>query len=157
MEANVANYDEVLDEYRDDYLTRAFVRNSKRLHVTLFSARSFMSSSCCKLIRRSIIGKERFDCSFERGEDALFMAKLSKNVKVIRTSSSDAVYYRRLRNGSASRKGLSVWERLRDNARLAKAYTLLYVMGFPHYDALFFATRFCALARNCLFVLKKTA
>ena len=106
---------------------------------------------------RSIIGKERFDCSFERGEDALFMAKLSKNVKVIRTSSSDAVYYRRLRNGSASRKGLSVWERLRDNARLAKAYTLLYVMGFPHYDALFFATRFCALARNCLFVLKKTA
>ena len=157
VEANVANYDEVLDEYRDDYLTRAFVRNSKRLHVTLFSARSFMSSSCCKLIRRSIIGKERFDCSFERGEDALFMAKLSKNVKVIRTSSSDVVYYRRLRNGSASRKGLSVWERLRDNARLAKAYTLLYVMGFPHYNALFFATRFCALARNCLLVLKKTA
>ena len=78
VEANVANYDEVLDEYRDDYLTRAFVRNSKRLHVTLFSARSFMSSSCCKLIRRSIIGKERFDCSFERGEDALFMAKVKQ-------------------------------------------------------------------------------
>lgn len=150
VEANVMDFDEERDEYRDGYLAKAFARNSKCSKVTLLSARSFLSTSCGKLIRRSVVGEDRFDCAFARGEDALFMARLSRKVKVIRTSSPDTVYYRRLRRGSASRKGLSFAEKARDSIRLAKAYASLYVSDMSHYDALFFATRFLALAKNCL-------
>lgn len=150
VEANVSDYDEKNNLYLDDYLTLAFKRNSKISHIKLLSARSFMSSSCCKAIRRSIIGQDRFDCSFSRGEDALFMAKLSNKIKIIRTTSPDTVYYRRMRIGSASRSKISLLNRLRNNVKLAKAYIGIYLSDIQHYDFFFFSTRLLALLRNCM-------
>lgn len=150
VEANVLDYNEEHHSYQDDYLTAAFSRNKDKTHISLVSGRSFLSSSCCKVIRRSAIGTSRFDCRFRRGEDALFMATISNRIRTIKVATSDTVYYRRLRTGSASRQRLSLWESLCDNGRLAGAYTRLYLSDVLHYNALFFATRLMALARNCM-------
>lgn len=150
VEANVFDYDEADGKYCDDYLTVAFRKNYGKSHVSLLSARSFMSSSCCKLIRREVIGHDKFDCEFPVGEDALFMAQISNRVRVIRIASPETVYYRRLRRGSASRKKRNFWMRLGDNVLLAKSYMAIYFSDIRHYNILFFCTRLLALARNCI-------
>lgn len=148
VEANVADYDETDGTCHDDYLTRAFHRNAARERVTLVSARSFMSSSCCKIIRREVIGNRRFDTRFRQGEDALFMATVSNRVKTIALATADTLYYRRLRAGSASRRVVARKEYVLNQLLLMRTYIGLYLSDVAHYSLPFFATRIAALSRN---------
>ena len=153
VEANVTDYDETTHTCHDDYLTHAFHRNASRKRVTLVSGRSFMSSSCCKLIRRAAIGGRRFDTRFRQGEDALFMATISDRVRSIRLATADTLYYRRLRAGSASRCTVARKEYVLNQLRLMRTYVSLYINNVAHYNALFFLTRMAALSRNIVRVL----
>lgn len=148
VEANVADYDETDGTCHDDYLTRAFHRNAARERVTLVSARSFMSSSCCKIIRREVIGNRRFDTRFRQGEDALFMATVSNRVKTIALATADTLYYRRLRAGSASRRVVARKEYVLNQLLLMRTYIGLYLSDVAHYSLPFFSTRIAALSRN---------
>lgn len=84
-----------------DYISNAF-EELKYSAYSLYSFRSFLSSSCCKLIPISIIKSNRFNSNIKIGEDSLFMASISHRIKKINLSDS-AIYYRRLRNESASK------------------------------------------------------
>ncbi len=146
----MADYDEANDAYRDDYLSRAYRQNAARKSVTLVSARSFLSSACCKLIRREVIGSCRFDTHFRQGEDALFMATVSNRIKSIALASPGTTYYRRLRAGSASRRPVARREFVLNQLRLMRTYAGIYLSDAAHYSLPFFATRFAALSRNIL-------
>ena len=145
VEANVLNYDEESQVCSDDYLTKAFRRFGGEHFLPVMKARSFLSSSCCKIIRRKAIDADRFDTRFAIGEDGLFMARISRRLKVMRCASADAVYYRRVRQGSASRKKESVTHRAAYYARLAWAYTRVWTSDCLHYSLPFFASRYVAL------------
>lgn len=145
VEANVLNYDEGQQTYSDDYLTKTFKRLYGKRSLRVMSARSFLSSSCCKIIHREAVGASRFDTEFAVGEDGLFMARISRSLKVMRCAASDAIYYRRMRRGSASRKNDSTMHRAVYYARLAWAYTRVWASDCLHYSLPFFASRYVAL------------
>lgn len=155
VEANVKGYDESSACYVDDYLSVAFEANKHRIRPTLLSARSFLSSSCCKLIRRSVIGDRRFDSRYRIGEDSLFMTLISNGIDKIRLATSDTVYYRRIRKESASRKKTSAKVYAAGQLRLVIEYLKIYIKGFPRYNTLFLATRILAAIRNIVDYVRK--
>ena len=104
-----------------DYLHDSYIRN-KDTRPSLWSARSYFSTSCCKLIPKEVITTTRFDCRFSVGEDSLFMAQLAYNVKNIRFASDSAIYFRRLSFDSASRKHHSIAWWIQHRFRLMMAY-----------------------------------
>lgn len=144
VEANVKAYDEITGNISDDYLTRAFEANNVDKQTSLFKARSFLSSSCCKIIPRSIIGERRFDCRFRLGEDSLFMATVSNKIKTIRTTTPDAIYYRRVRPTSASRKGISRKDTFINSLRLSATYIKVFSHYPTQYNLLLFLSRIVA-------------
>lgn len=155
VEANVKGYDESSACYVDDYLSVAFETNKRKIRPTLLSARSFLSSSCCKLIHRSVIGGRRFDCQYRIGEDSLFMTLISDGIDKIRLATSDTVYYRRIRKGSASRKKTSAKVYAAGQLRLVGEYLKIYIKGFPRYNTPFLATRVLAAIRNIVDYVRK--
>lgn len=155
VEANVKGYDESSACYVDDYLSLAFEMNKRKIRPTLLSARSFLSSSCCKLIRRSVIGGRRFDCRYRIGEDSLFMTLISNGIDKIRLATSDTVYYRRIRKESASRKKTSAKVYAAGQLRLVGEYLKIYIKGFPCYNTPFLATRIIAAIRNIVDYVRK--
>lgn len=155
VEANVKNYKEDTGTYHDDYLTKAFYRNIYRKKITLMSGRSFMSSSCCKIIARECIGNNIFNTNFKIGEDSLFMTAISNKVHTIKTASSDTVYYRRLRTTSASRSKPSICRTFINLCKLGIAYTKIYISDIWHYNPFFFSTRLLALPLHLYGTIKK--
>lgn len=102
--SNVKAFYNNSNKTENDYIASAYKKLiNKNSPLSVFKGRKFMSSSCCKIISRRIIQDVRFDTNLKIGEDSVFMAKISKKVKSIVLSDSSAIYYRRLRAGSASR------------------------------------------------------
>ncbi len=129
-----------------DYISHAYSKATNDYKKnTLLNCRSFMSSSCCKLIPISVIDKGRFDSGVRLGEDSLFMALISSRIKKITTSSIDAIYYRRLRTGSASRGRETLPKRISRKINLINKLIIIYLKGFPQYNTLFFLTRIIAV------------
>lgn len=139
--SNVYGFVDDIKECKKDYITNALTR--KRNNESLFQMRSFLSSSCCKLIPRSIIGNKRFNTHFKVGEDALFMASISNKIHKVNIA-NNAVYYRRLRTDSASRKQESLWKIFSNSCLLSWNYLLIYLSNPFSYNLLFFLTRFVA-------------
>lgn len=141
--SNVKDYDEVAEEMKDGYIARAFQQQKGKGKLPLSCGRSFMSSSCCKMIPRSVIAERRFDSRFRLGEDALFMASVSARVSGVVLSDEEAIYYRRLRGTSASRGG-SRWEKIKYAMRLSREYVRLYFGDVQHNNLPFFMSRIVA-------------
>jgi glycosyltransferase involved in cell wall biosynthesis len=92
----------------DDYLSYAFLKRMKEVSFTGIKTRKFLSSSCCKLISKSVISNIRFNNSMKINEDSLFMFQISKNIKTLKCSDENVIYYRRLSPYSASRQLKSI-------------------------------------------------
>lgn len=120
-----------------DYLGESYRKNAQQ-QATLLSARSHFSTSCCKLIPREVVDDIRFNTRFTMGEDSLFMAAIAHRVRNIIFTEADAIYYRRLRQGSASRSAAT-----KNKTALVKAYTKIW-MQHPMRQPLFMLTRIAA-------------
>lgn len=101
--SNVKTFTHEIDITSDDYISRAFSRYYGKGPLKSLQMRKFLSSACAKLISRKIIGGHRFDPKLKKSEDAIFMLQISCNIKSIKLSSPEVIYYRRLRQESASR------------------------------------------------------
>ncbi len=143
--SNVQDYDEKSRTFHDDYITEAYKKFATQGYAPLLQGRSFLSSSCCKMIPLSVIGDRRFDTHFKIGEDSLFMASISNNLKTIKLASAEAVYIRHERVGSSSRSKRSTWEVLKNITKTWKAYIRIYLSDIRNYNLLFFATRLIAV------------
>lgn len=142
--SDVLAFNEQTQTYSEDYISKAFARFAPDARIPLFRGRKFMSSSCCKLISRSVIGNKAFDTRFAIGEDALFMANLSSSVSHIALADKKAVYYRRLRACSASRSKMPLGIRVKNAAKLCCAYIYLYVKDIRRNNLPFFLSRIAA-------------
>jgi len=130
-----------------DYISQAFKKAvQKPENNSIFNRRSFLSSSCCKLIPIEIISNRRFNPNVRLSEDALFMASISDKIESVKISSGKAIYYRRLRAGSASRSNEKFLKKMQRKISLIKLFSRIYVKGFPHYSFPFFLTRIIAVS-----------
>ena len=148
--SNVKAFYNNSNKTENDYIASAYKKLiNKNSPLSVFKGRKFMSSSCCKIISRRIIQDVRFDTNLKIGEDSVFMAKISKKVKSIVLSDSSAIYYRRLRAGSASRVKQPILKKCNIVCKLLKKYTKMLT---PSYNIPFIATRIVAallkIARN---------
>jgi glycosyltransferase involved in cell wall biosynthesis len=148
VESNVLDYDEANSTYKDDYLTTVYkTLATKTNDLSVLAARRLLSSSCCKLIPREVIGDVRFNKDFKIGEDALFMAEVSKDILHVRLSEPEAIYYRRLRMDSASRSSVSSRYRIKNALSLCRQYIKIYLSSPTKYSLPFFIHRLMAVAK----------
>lgn len=145
---NVLTFDRTIEYLGKDYLSHAFEKNKRFESMSFWKKRSFFSSSCCKPIPMAIIKDRRFNRNFSLGEDALFMASISDSVENIILSPQNVIYYRRIRQGSASRRKHSFYESIVNRLRLIGEYVKLYFIVFPHANFFFFLSRVVAVMRN---------
>lgn len=136
------------DDFGRDYIGRAFRRLSEKPSDSLFRKRKFLSSSCCKLIPAGVIAGRRFDTRLRIGEDALFMFAVSDRIRALALSPASAVYFRRLRPGSAQRGATPLRRRLADKARALAAYTRLWAGSPARYSLPLFLSRVAALFKR---------
>ncbi len=127
-----------------DYLSSAFNRWKEKKGNSLVGMRKFLSTSCCKIIPIEIIGETRFNPCFAIGEDALFMATISDKIKNIILAPEDTIYYRRLREGSATRRKLKISSIIKNKSSLVFAYTKVYLSNIRKYNFWFFLSRIVA-------------
>lgn len=142
--ANSYNYAEedpdVLIPVRTTELHKILSPNGRTNHI---EARRFFFSACMKLIPAHAIGNRRFDTSLTIGEDCIFMFLISDRTANIDFTSSEAIYYRRLRNGSALSKQNSRgrWKIFWNDLRMIATYTRIYICGMRRYSFFFYLTR----------------
>lgn len=102
---------------------------------------AYFQGPCMKLIPAGCIGNKRFDTRFANGEDSLFIFAISNKFKFVNFSSTECVYYRRHRKGSAS-KSQSSREYIKNGLNMIKAYfSVLYHNEEEKYSLRFFCTR----------------
>ena len=109
----------------------------------LKDSRRFFFTVWMKLIPASVINGRRFDTSFSIGEDSIFMFSISDRIKFTDFTSSDAIYYHRLREdstmGNQADKGR--WKRTWNDIRMIAEYTRIYLCGIRRYSLHFYLTR----------------
>lgn len=119
---------------------KIFTRLKDSLSPSIYQARKFFNGPCMKLVHRDIIGDRRFDIRFANSEDALFMALISNRIHGCQFCTTNAVYYRRIRNDSATttKKGTKylitnsfrfIFEICRIYARSPHSYNLLFTLS----------------------------
>lgn len=143
--SNVKAFDEATGKLSDDYISVAF--SALKFYsrpLSCFEGRKFMSTACCKMIPKSVIGNIRFDTRFQLGEDSLFMLAIAPNNRGIKLTPPNAVYYRRLRSLSASRKRRGIKEELANDIRLCYAYTVIWIKNACHLNFFFYLSRIAA-------------
>ena len=136
-----------INEKKCNLLTTAY-KKCLNLSFSYFGYRSFLSPPWCKLIHRDIIGTERFSISLKKGEDGIFCFAISPRIRQIKLTSDDAIYYQRLRAGSAMRRKNSLKEEF---SELIKQEKVLFALWFKHpcsYNFLFGLTRVLGIIRN---------
>lgn len=87
-------------DYVPYYITTQYKEGAEKFDFV--KARRFFAGPVYKLINKDVIGNRRFNTKFRNGEDSLFMFLISDKFKYVSFTNKDAVYYRRLRNNSAT-------------------------------------------------------
>jgi len=121
------------------YIEHAYHQYAPKGTMPFYAARTYFSGPCMKLIHRDIIGDRRFDTSFTLGEDSLFMFLISNRMQQVRFTGQEAVYFRRIRPGSASQTK-SRREVIYNCLRIMRRYTHIYSHG-KGYNSSFYLTR----------------
>lgn len=104
---------------------------------------------CMKLFHKSIIGNRRFNTKFTNGEDSLFMFLISDRMQFVDFTSKDAIYYRRIRKGSAS-QGNPFFMRLRNCMKLAREYTRIFFASALRYNFRFYLTQMAGVVKTII-------
>lgn len=87
-------------DYVPYYITTQYKEGAEKFDFV--KARRFFAGPVYKLIRKDVIGQRRFNVKFKNGEDSLFMFLISDRFKYVTFTDKEAVYYRRIRQNSAT-------------------------------------------------------
>ena len=112
--------------------------------------KKYYSGPWMKLIHRDVIDGRRFDRRFKNGEDSLYMFLISDKMKWCDFTASEAVSYRRIREGSALTAHKPMSYKIKNAMRLFGAYSAVFFKGFPHYNFWFYLTRTVGLIKSVL-------
>lgn len=125
------------EKYSITYNYLSAIKNSKQPYIV---ARKFFSGPVYKLIHRDVIGDRRFDTRFRNGEDSLFMFLISDKMHNVDFTSQNAIYYRRIRTGSAT-TSLNIVGRCKVCFSYLSALHAIYWKRPIKYNFSFFITR----------------
>lgn len=134
------------DVDREHPTAKVYKKCAEKKCATLFQMRIFLSNACYKIIPYSIIKGITFNTAFQMGEDALFMFSISNNIKQIKIV--DAIYYRRIREGSAMHIRRSLHFKLVNALNLSYAYVKVYMKHPLQYNFWIFLSRLIATLMN---------
>ena len=95
------SFEDGTENYVPYSITRDYISNEGNPLCDYIQLRRFFTGPVYKLIHRDIIGQRRFDTRFKNGEDSIFMYLISDRFGKVAMTSKNAVYYRRVRAGSA--------------------------------------------------------
>jgi glycosyltransferase involved in cell wall biosynthesis len=130
--------------YGEDYLSKVFIKNRNTRSTNVFRLRSFFSSACFKIIPKTVISDSRFNCKFSRGEDTLFMFLISKRIKHVYLSSTETIYYRRVRENSLFRKKQTLQEKATNAIKSINELLKIYRRTPRQYNFLLMLSRIVA-------------
>ena len=146
----VAFYDESGREWAEYPITMVYNRYVKSKRITPSKVRRYFSGPCMKLIPMSFIQRKRFDKRFTIGEDTLFMFLISDKIKDVCFAESDAVYYRRYREGSLLMSKRGYKKRLSNQLRLLGVMSSYYFPNFRKYNLNFSLLQFASVVKGIL-------
>lgn len=128
-------------EQVNDRATDCYMNNFKKGKQPFTCVRSYFSGPCMKLIHKDIIQKKHFDTRLKVGEDTTFMFLISDRIKKAAFTTKDAIYYRRIRKGSAITTHRSFLEKFKSNATQIGVYFVIMLRHPFKYNWWFFITR----------------
>lgn len=117
-----------------------------KIETSKFKTRKYFSSSCAKVIHRTMIGETKFDVNLKNGEDSLFMATISKNITAICKTTKDTCYYVHQRPNSAQSKKRGLYNKMATSIYLLKEYSKLFFQ--KEYEKIFIFTRILATLKK---------
>ena len=141
---NAKNSIEGTEKLQDNFITRAFDDVFRKQLTTLFECRRLISTVWGKIIPRQIVGETRFLETLSLGEDSVFMAEISKRIKVVKQTAPNVFYYVTVRPDSASRREISNWTQITNALDLAWRFLKLYFTDLRAYNFPFFLSRIVA-------------
>lgn len=118
---------------------------------SLFKARVFFNGPVMKLLHCDIIGVQRFDTRFSNGEDNLMMFLISNRIKHLKFTTSNAIYYRRIRQESATTRSRSRCSIARNSIKIMLQYTKYLLKNPRGYNYSFVLSRYIAEVKSILF------
>ena len=130
------------------FLSKAYEKCKSR-PFNLYHYRQFLSPPVAKMIHKSIIGNTRFPIDMKKSEDSVFCLQISSRIKDMKLVSPDAIYYQRLREGSAMRKKESSWSIIKEHLFIAYKYLFVWLKNPFQYNLKFFLSRLVACGKNC--------
>jgi glycosyltransferase involved in cell wall biosynthesis len=142
--SNIKVFKEYDKFFFDNYMSNMYQKNKFKSHINLLNIRSFMSTSCCKLIPIEIIKNRKFDTKFTNVEDALFMFLISDRIKRFTFSEDSAIYYRRIRSDSALNNKTKSFLR-KNKVKVLIQFFYIYFSSPFKYNFWFFMTRIAAV------------
>lgn len=96
----IANMKNFYEENKKSIENIKYIEND--ITTNFFKYRKSFSYIGAKIIPKNVIKDFRFNTKYENGEDSLFVLEISKNVKKIKTSNKNSIYWRRVRENSAN-------------------------------------------------------
>lgn len=136
------------DKYEEEILSNPhhlkYEQLSKNNNPTLFQSRKFFNGPCMKLLHRDIIGNRRFNPKFKNGEDNLMMFLISDRINSVKIALANTVYYRRIRENSATTTQRSWISKTKDCIRIMLEYTKILLKKARGYNIPFIASRYAA-------------
>jgi glycosyltransferase involved in cell wall biosynthesis len=154
--SNVRSFAEHRENAEKNYLSYTYEHNLNKTTHNWMTLRSHMSLVWGKLIPVSVIKNKLFDKRFKNGQDALFMASISCEIKQYCLSSENAIYYWRNRKNSASRKPNKVSYEIRNTLLLMRQYLIIYFSAPLRYNILFFTFRLLAVLKRLRYRLPES-
>ena len=103
-----------------------------------------------KLISRDVVQDRRFDPHFSNGEDSIFNFLISDRLKFVDFTSEQAVYYRRIRAGSATTVKRSLLKRFANSLNMIRAYSNILIKNPCKYNWWFYITRVIGALRSII-------
>lgn len=111
--------------------TKKNVKNFKfKLNNTTKNLIDYRSDFSCiggKIIPKNIINNTRFNTNYINGEDSLFMIKISKNIKKIKTLGENILYLRRIRQDSVGNSKKSKKYILKNSLLMLREYFKVFL------------------------------
>jgi glycosyltransferase involved in cell wall biosynthesis len=145
--SNIVNWEDSSRSFKPSYIGQTFmtIRDGEQ---SKYRTRKYFSSPCAKILSREMIGASRFNVTLDIGEDALFMALISNNIRAIAKTTLDAKYVVNVRPNSSSRKRRGKIYEIRRTIVTMVAYSRLFLE--PSYEKLFIASRMVATLKMFL-------
>lgn len=144
----LAFYDGQLEKfpYR---ITKQYNKYNRTSKLPFYKVRRYFDGPVYKLLHRSIISDRRFDINYKNGEDTLFMFLISDKIKYVNFTSRSAIYYRRVRLGSAT-SSITTKDNISNLLHLIYEYTNIFINGICRYNFYFYFTRILGAIRSIL-------